>query len=470
MSTASVIQPQESAELFAAHAAGLRFEHLPPPVVERTKMCILDTIAVMIAGSGTADVAALHRIVSRWGGSPESTAISYPERLPAYSAVLLNGAMGHQFDFDDTHDTAVCHPTNAALSCALAAAESVGGVPGRELITAVACGVDLTARLAGAIDGTLWDYPWVRAPVVGIFGATLAAGKVLGLDADQLLQALGLALPQAAGTLQCLRTPDSSVRGMRDGLIYKDAMLAALMAAEGLRGDAGTFDGEYGLYNAYFRGEYDPSALVDRLGERYEGMGVSLKPWPSCRHTHGTLTALFDLIDREDLDLDAVQEVVIHVGDGNRRLCDPVGSEFHGRMGLLCNLPFIVAVALAHGSVPLAAFSAEGLRDPRTQTALELIHTRYDPAQNRYGTIEPGHVEIRLRDGTALEQTADRALGHPDRPMTREQLAGKLRDIAGSGRRPVAERDVEGLINAAFAAEDLDDVSVLPAFASGVTP
>jgi 2-methylcitrate dehydratase PrpD len=160
---------------------------------------------------------------------------------------------------------------------------------------------------------------------------------------------------------------------------------------------------------------------------------------------------------------------VIHVGDGNRRLCDPVGSDFKGRMTLLCNLPFIVAVALARGSVPLAAFSADGLRDPGTQAALRLLRTRYDPEQNRYGTIEPGHVEIRLRDGTTLEQTADRALGHPDRPMTRAQLAGKVRDIAGSSRRPLAERDVASLIDAAFGAEDLADVSVLPAFASGVT-
>jgi 2-methylcitrate dehydratase PrpD len=469
MSTTEAVATQESAEVFAAHAAGLSFDQLPPPVVERTKLCILDTIAVMIAGSGTPDIAALHRIVSRWGGTPESTAISYPERLPAYSAVLLNGAMGHQYDFDDTHDTAVCHPTNAALSCALAAAEAMGGVSGRDLITAVACGVDLTARLAGAIDGTLWDYPWVRAPVVGIFGATLAAGKVLRLDADQLLQALGLALPQAAGTLQCLRTPDSSVRGMRDGLIYKDAMLAALMAAEGLRGDAAVFDGEYGLYNAYFRGEYDPAALVYGLGERYEGMGVSLKPWPSCRHTHGTLTALLELIERADWDLESVQEVVIHVGDGNRRLCDPVGPEFNGRMGLLCNLPFIVAVALAYGGVPLAAFSADGLSDTRTQTALKLVRTTYDPAQNRYGTIEPGHVEIRLRDGTTFEQTADRALGHPDRPMTRDQVAGKLRDVAGSARRPLDPQDIESLIESTFSCEDVADVSVLPAFASGAS-
>ena len=104
-----------------------------------------------------------------------------------------------QYDFDDTHDTAVLPcPDRRQYSPALAVAEAAGGVSGRELVTAVAAGVDLSSRLGLAIDGTLWEFPWVRAPVVGIFGAALAAGKVLGLDATQLNQALGLALPRPA--------------------------------------------------------------------------------------------------------------------------------------------------------------------------------------------------------------------------------------------------------------------------------
>jgi 2-methylcitrate dehydratase PrpD len=454
----------DAAELFAANAARARYSDLPPEVVERTKHSILDTLAVIIAGSGTPDVAALLRIVEGWGGHPQSTALCVPQRLPLYSTVLLNAAMGHQYDFDDTHDTNVCHPTTAALCCALAAAELVGGVSGEQLLTAVAVGVDATARIAGAIEGTLWDFSWVRAPVAGIFGAALAAGMILGLDEAGLTHAMGLALPQAAGTLQCLRTPDSSVRGMRDGLIYKDAIFAVQMAAEGLRGDAQALEGEFGLYNAYFRGEYSRERLLDGLGSHYEGVGVSLKPWPSCRHTHGTLTALLDLVNRDGFALERVSEVVVHVGDGNENLCDPPAREFRGRMTLLCNLPFITAVAAARGDVTLSAFSAEGLSDPAVQAAMAKFRPRHDPAQNRYGTIEPGHVEIAFDDGTRWEQTADRALGHPQHPMTREQVADKLRSTVPFARKPIAAGDVEGLIDAVWRLETLEDVSVLPTY------
>jgi 2-methylcitrate dehydratase PrpD len=89
---------------------------------------------------------------------------------------------------------------------------------------------------------------------------------------------------------------------------------------------------------------------------------------------------------------------------------------------------------------------------------------RHDPAQNRYGTIEPGHVEIAFDDGTRWEQTADRALGHPQHPMTREQVADKLRSTVPFARKPIAAGDVEGLIDAVWRLETLEDVSVLPTY------
>src|SRR5690606_27920327 len=133
------------------------------------------------------------------------------------------------------------------------------------------------------------SYMWIRASIAGIFGATAASARILGADEEVYLNAFGLALPQAAGTLASLHNPGSSVRSIRDGLCYRSAVLAASLAARGVRGDREVFDGPYGVYNVYFRGEYDRNVLTDELGERYETVNVSLKPWPSCRHLHGTL-------------------------------------------------------------------------------------------------------------------------------------------------------------------------------------
>jgi 2-methylcitrate dehydratase PrpD len=405
----------------ARYAADLQFEHLPDEVVDATKRCIVDTLAVAAAGSVAPSATALLRVARAWGGAPACTVIGHPDRLPPYLATMVNAGMVHQHDFDDTHDAAVCHPTSASLTAALAVGEARGGIDGRTLIAAVALGNDVASRLGLAIRGTLWDYAWVRAPVVGIFGAVVAAGHVLGFDAEGMHNALGLALPQAAGTLESVSGTRSAVRMIRDGLIYKDAVLAASLAAQGVPGDDRVFDGPHGLFASYFRGEYDRSALVDDLGERFEGVNVSLKPWPSCRHTHGTITALLEAVD--GLEVADLAEVVIGVGAGNRHLVD---KPWPGtRSEALCNLPFVAAAVLVHHDLPLDAFEPERLDAPGLHAAAALIRWQDDPAQEEHGTIEPGHVLAGLRDGTQREVRVAHGLGHPTNPMSEAQLSRK---------------------------------------------
>ena len=157
--------------------------------------------------------------------------------MPAYGAVLANAALVHQDDFDDTYDPSPCHPTSSTLMAALAVAEERGGATGRDIVTAVALGNDLMCRIAQAIGGRMDAYPF-RAPVIGIFGAAAAAAKMMGADAGQHLNALGLALPQVGGTWASVHHPGSSVRAIRDGLACKNAVLAAELAMRGVRGDA----------------------------------------------------------------------------------------------------------------------------------------------------------------------------------------------------------------------------------------
>ena len=262
---------QDAAELIAAHLARTSFADLPAATVAATKASILDTLACMLAGSASDDVAAIGGLVGEWGGRPVSTVVlGGGLKVPPIQAVLVNGAMVHQFDYDDTHDLAICHPTSASLPPALALAEAVGGVSGRDLIAAVALGSDLVCRVALAISGGLIDHPWFRAPVVGLFGATASAAKVLGASSEQHLEALGLALPLVSCTRASLHHGGSSVRSIRDGLVYRNGVLAAELAMRGVHGDKAVFDGPYGFYQVFFRGAYQREKLLDGLGERYE--------------------------------------------------------------------------------------------------------------------------------------------------------------------------------------------------------
>lgn len=452
----------DTVEAFASYVVEQRGRALPPEVVTATTRSVVDTLACMAAGRRAPVVDGALEVASRWGGAETSTVCAERAKLPAYLATFVNASMVHQHDFDDTHDRAVCHPTSASLPAALAVAEERGGVAGGDLVTAVAVGNDIACRLAAAITGSLWDYPWIRAPFVGIFGAVAAAGYVGGLTAAEMRHAFGLALPQVASTLESVVGPDSDVRSIRDGLIYKDAVLAVELAAAGVRGDARVFDGPYGFYEAYHRGEYDPVVLVDGLGETFRGTEVSLKPWPSCRHTHATLTALLDALAAGDSD--PVQVEVRH-GTGNQRLIDKPWPQ--SRIDALCHLPYVVATALVHGSVPLSAFEGEALDDPRLREELRRVSWVPTKEHDRHGAIEPGHVVIRFADGQVVERAVDIALGHPSNPMPRERFQAKITDcLQYAGYREVTERadTLMGLV------DELPNVTALPLVWAGLAP
>jgi 2-methylcitrate dehydratase PrpD len=454
----------DSSVAIAEHLAKVNYEDLSDHVVAHTKEAIADPIACIIAGTGGEEFKAVTDLMGGWGGNRSSTVIGAGGlRIPPDNAVLANGAAVHQYDFDDTHDTAVCHPTPASFMPALALAEEKGGVSGRDLIAAVALGNDVTSRVALAITGRLNSYQWIRASIAGIFGATAAAGRILGLDSKGHLDALGLALPQAAGTLASLHNAGSSVRSIRDGLCYRSAVLAASLAARGVRGDREVFDGPYGVYHTYFRGEYDRNVLTHELGERYETVNVSLKPWPSCRHLHGTLTAVIGLLQEHKLGFDDVDHVLLHVGDVNFDRSRPVrtGLVPQNRIDLLCNLPFAVGAALRHGTLPLKLYRDGAMADDVVTKAVPKVKWIFDPEQNGPWTLEPGYVEMFTTDGRHFTSKVRRALGHPENPMSEEQRRRKMIDCCAAAAEPIGSDRANRIFDMVMSLETLDDLAPL---------
>ena len=185
----------------AGNAAKVKYDDLPKDVVEITKKFILDTLATLVAGSSAPGCKSVVDVIKDWGGKEESTVLVYGGKAVAENAALANSMMAHARDFDDTHDKAVLHANVSVLPAALAMAERNGGVSGKDLIAAVATGVDLMCRLGLGAMGSL---NWILSSTAGYFGGTVAAGKVLGLDENKLLHAMGIAYSQCAGSYQCL--------------------------------------------------------------------------------------------------------------------------------------------------------------------------------------------------------------------------------------------------------------------------
>lgn len=453
----------DASEAIAAHLARTQFADLPASVVAAAKASILDTLGCVLAGTPCDDVVSIRKVATGWGGHATSTLIgSGGVKVPAASAVLGNGAAIHQFDFDDTHDQAVMHPSSASLMPALALAEQIGGVSGKEVIAAVALGNDLSSRVGLATRGSMWEHPWFRAPVIGIFGATAAAAKIMGANAAQHLNALGLTLPQVSGTWASLHHKGSSVRSIRDGLTYRNGVLAAELAMAGIRGDREVFDGPYGFYHAFFPGDYHRPDLLDGLGRRFETERISLKPWPCIRHLHTALTAVLQLVNQHQLAFEAIREVMLGIGRINMDRCRPValGSVPENHIDLAGNMHFAVAAAIRHRGIPLALYHDTQLADEVITHAMPKVRWTYDAALDGR-TFEPSRVEITTTGGQRYSARCDIALGHPDNPMSADQRIAKFLDCASAAATPVAKSHALRIVETVERLDQLDTVEPL---------
>jgi 2-methylcitrate dehydratase PrpD len=270
-------------------------------------------------------------------------------------------------------------------------------------------------------------------------------------------------LPMTGGTLASVRQQGSSVRSIRDGLIYRSSVLAAELAMRGLRGDPGVFEGPFGLYQSFMRGEYDRDKLVGDLGIRYESEKISFKPWPSIRSIHNTLTALIDIITVNDLKFDDISVVTISVGQMNREKCIPLAADSGAanHIDLLTNLLFAAGATIRYGKPFLALYHDSDLANEVIRHAIPKVRWIYDERLDGPWTFEPAAVEIRTATGRVHVATCNQALGHPDRPMSEAEQRAKFLDCAQNARIPLAPERVEDVIKLVGRLEDVTDIRAL---------
>lgn len=262
---------------------------VPDPARIRLAQCLLDFIGVAAAGSRYAESspairAALRTLVT--GG--DTTVVADPEPWPQPYAAMLNGIYAHSLDFDDTHIASGLHPGAAVIPAVLAVAENTD-TGGAELLTALAMGYEVCCRVGAALGRGAYQRGFHPTAIAGLIGATAGAGRLRGLDAVGVAQAIGLAGSMAAGSMQYLANGAENKR-LHPGIAAHNAILATTFAAAGVRGAAAALEGDYGLLHAY-SDQPHPDRLTADLGRVWILEATGIKPYPSCRLTHGTIDA-----------------------------------------------------------------------------------------------------------------------------------------------------------------------------------
>jgi 2-methylcitrate dehydratase PrpD len=432
-------------ETLAQYVATARWEDIPPEVRHQAKRSFMNLFAVALAGCRTEPVEIALGSLAEFSGGRQATVIGRAERIDALSAAFLNAASANVHDFCDTHLRTVIHPT-APVAPALLALAELRRVSGPDLLLAFILGNEVQARIGLAISPEHYDKGWHITSTCGVFGAAAGAGKLLEFTAQQLVSALGTASTQSSGLCECLGMPAKSVSV---GNAARNGLWSALLAEKGFGGPAEPLAGRQGFYNA-MGDTPDLSKVTDGLGQSFEIMATSYKPYPCGFVIHPVLDCVLDW--RRDHPNAEVTRVVVR---GNPLLAVRTDRPdvSTGRESQV-SVQHAVAAALVTGKAGLDQFTDACVRDPGVLALRSKIEVTRDSALSTIAAA----VDITTADGKIHQLSQSAARGSDVNPMSDTDLEDKLRTTA-HGWNP--HYDTAPLIDAIWALDTSADVSSL---------
>jgi 2-methylcitrate dehydratase PrpD len=409
-----------------------RYPDVPQKVRHEATRSFLNWVGCAVGASRHETAERALAALSEFSGPREATVLGRGDKLDIMLAALLNGITSHTFDFDDTHLRSVIHPSGPVASAILALSERAP-VKGGEFLHAFILGVEAECRIGKAVYPPHYDVGWHITGTAGIFGAAAAAGRLLGLNEQQMTWALGIAATQSSGLREMFGT---MCKPFHPGNAARNGLLAALLARRDFTSSNQGIEAKRGFANVLSTA-FTPGAITDRLGEAWEISLNTYKPFACGIVEHPAIDGCIQLRNEYPLQPEAIESVALKV--------HPLVLELTGKRAPQTGLEgkFSVyhssAVAIIHGAAGEAQYSDEVVRDPRVVALREKVTA----------TVEKGvhedqvHVAIRLKNGKVLEKTVEHAVGSLERPMSDADLEAKFRGLADG---ILSKSETDGLI------------------------
>jgi 2-methylcitrate dehydratase PrpD len=441
----------------AAWAATTGGGAIPSEVVERARAAIVDTVGVILAGTGEPVARIVAELVAEDGCRPVASQLGTHLKTSPENAALLNGVSGHALDFDDVSASVEGHPSVVILPAALAAAELVEA-SGRELLEAYVVGVEVMSKLGLAIGPAHYQAGWHATSTLGTLGAAVAVARLLRLDADRLQMAIAIAVSEASGSRQNFGT---MTKPFHAGHAARCGVHAARLAARGMTASPEALEGPLGYLALFSLGQGEAGRVGETLGRPWdlEVRGLSVKKYPCCFAIHRAADGVLGILSERAVSPTDVEAITVTVPQGSLA---PLIYD-HARTGLegkFC-MPYVMAAALIDGRLGLETFTDHMVQRQEIRGLEGLVQVREDPqVEVRHSPFDEGHVvvEVRLKDGSRAVRRVDQPLGSPANPLSPAQLEAKYRDCA---RTVLDEPGVDRSLASLEALETLPSVAGL---------
>jgi 2-methylcitrate dehydratase PrpD len=391
---------------------------LPAPVRDHAVRTFLNWLGCAVGSCRHEAVDIAIKSLSRFSGPAQASVLGRTERVDIFTAALFNGISSHVFDFDDTHLKTVIHPAGPVASAIFALAE-FQPVSGADFLHALALGVEAECRIGNAVYPDHYDRGWHITGSAGVFGAAAAVGKLLGLDEEKMVWALGIAASQPVGLREQFGTMTKS---FHPGRAAQNGMTAAFLAADGYTSSVQGIEAKRGWANVTST-KQDYSEITEGLGERHESLLNSYKPFACGIVIHPAIDGCIQLRNEHGLTAEKIASIHLKV--------HPLVLELTGKrtpqVGLEGKFSVFhsAAVAIIDGRAGENQYSDAAVRDAKTIRLRDSVDATVD------GSIaaDAVHITVTLTDGSKLEKFVEHAIGSKDRPMTNDDLAAKFTDL-----------------------------------------
>lgn len=444
-------------KLLAENAVKIQFGDLSSEIVEFTKFCVIDALGALVAGFDSLGCRTAVELVEEWGGRPESTVLRYGVKVPCPAAAFVNSILARALDFD-TGVRPGLHLNASTVPTALAVGEMLDA-SGEDVIVSIAVGEDLALRINRTTNYGATYGGFDPTGICGVFATAAVAGKLLGLNEMEMCNALGIAFNKAAGSFQSNIDGALTIRYIQ-GFTSSSGVLSAILAKRGITGVTNVLEGTYGYYNLFSKGKYDRNALLEKLGEEFLAPRYTMfKRWPSCGVTLSPIDGALELKEKHKIEAEDISEVIATVGPYAYNVAgQPFKDVKYPQVKAQFNIYYGLANALVRGNPRLEHYTEKYILAPEIQNFLHKVKVVEDKTID---TEFKAEVQIKLKDGKIYHKLCGPPKGHPENPITRDDIIAKFNGCAKFSTKPLSDEIIREVQEKILSLDKMADIKEL---------
>ncbi len=449
--------------VLANFAAGLSFEDMPPEVVDHLKLAVLDGLACCLHGATLPWTQMVADLVDHDGGTPEASLIGMLRMVPVASAVLVNATSGHAFEMDDIHRDAITHPNSIAVPVALNMGERLlgvqrTGVTGALVLTAMAAGYEVACRVGAAAGTDLLLRGFHPQGAVGPLVAAATAARMMGLDAQGMANALGIAGSLGAGLMAAQE--GAMVKRLHSGRAAEAGVRGAELAARGFTGISDMVEAEYGGFLSSFAGNIDTEratrGLMPGQDMQWEVLNTGFKPHATVTSIHCALDALKTVMTDNNIASDEIATITARISHPTYVHCAwPYKAQ--SITAAQMNLFYGLAMIALDGEAFTAQFTDQRIKDPKVLSFIDRISAEVDPEIEALGrgARHMARITVRTTDGREFTHSENNRRGSPENPVSAADLDRKYHALSEPVLGAAKTAKVKDFVMSLETAEDI---------------